>query len=135
MNLINWDDTLSVGLEKFDNEHKKLVSLINHLNTAMSQGKSREILGGIITELIKYAQTHFKNEEDFFKEVNFPDSQTHINSHRAFAIKVNDFEERFKRGQVGLGVDVMNFLKDWLIKHIKGEDKKYGEFAKSINAR
>ncbi|MCX7905423.1 MAG: bacteriohemerythrin [Elusimicrobiales bacterium] len=133
MNLINWNESLSVGIDKFDQEHKKLVSLINHLNLAMSQGKSKDILGGIISELIKYSQTHFKNEEDFFKEINFNESQSHINSHKAFVIKVGDFESRFKRGQIGLSVDIINFLKEWLTKHIQVEDKKYGEFAKSKN--
>ncbi|MEW6013478.1 MAG: bacteriohemerythrin [Elusimicrobiota bacterium] len=128
MNLIEWNKDYSVGIEKFDSEHKKLIEIINKLNEAMKSGRSKEILNDIISSLIKYTQTHFKSEEDFFKSVNYPEAQTHGNCHRAFVLKVADFEKRFKSNQVGLGVDVMNFLKDWLINHIQKEDKKYSYY-------
>lgn len=128
MNLIEWNSNYSVGIEKFDNEHKKLIELINKLNDAMKNGRSREVLNDIISSLIKYAQTHFKSEEDFFKSSAYPEAQAHSNFHKAFVLKVTDFEKRFKLNQVGLGVDVMNFLKDWLINHIQKEDKKYSSY-------
>lgn len=128
MNLIEWNKDYSVGIEKFDNEHKKLIEIINKLNEAMRTGKSREVLNDIISSLIKYTQTHFKSEEDFFKSANYPEAQSHANYHRAFVLKVAEFEKKFNSNQVGLGVDVMNFLKDWLINHIQKEDKKYSSY-------
>jgi hemerythrin-like metal-binding protein len=128
MNLIEWNKDYSVGIEKFDNEHKKLIEIINKLNDAMKAGKSKEVLNDIISSLIRYTQTHFKNEEDFFKSSNYPEAQSHSNSHKSFVLKVADFEKRFKSNQIGLGVDVMNFLKDWVVNHIQKEDKKYSSY-------
>jgi hemerythrin len=42
--------------------------------------------------------------------------------------KISDFKEEFKDGKFGLSIDIMNFLSDWLQKHIKGSDKKYSQF-------
>jgi hemerythrin-like metal-binding protein len=130
MMAIIWKSEYSVGIEKFDNEHKKLIEIINRLNEAMSVGKSKEVMGSVITELIKYTHTHFKNEEEYQKSIGYPDYQNHLKIHKYFISKMEEFDNRFKTSNIGLGVDVMMFLRDWLIKHITVEDKKYSEFSK-----
>ena len=45
--------------------------------------------------------------------------------HAAFSMKVDDFAKKFQKGQLGISIELMDFLSDWLGKHIKGTDKKY----------
>jgi hemerythrin len=45
---------------------------------------------------------------------------------------VVDLQRRFVANEVGLTLEVMEFLKDWLNKHSMGSDKKYSPF---LNAR
>lgn len=130
MNNILWRDEYSIGVEKFDLEHKKLIEIINKLNTAMSVGKSKDVMQSVLTELIKYTQTHFKNEEEYQKSIGYPDYENHIKIHNYFISKIKEFDMKLKTSPIGLGVDVAIFLRDWLIKHIMGEDKKYGEYSK-----
>jgi hemerythrin len=40
--------------------------------------------------------------------------------------QVEDYVARFEKGDVAIGVDLLDFLSDWLTTHIQGEDKKYG---------
>ncbi|MCC6132451.1 MAG: hemerythrin, partial [Acidobacteria bacterium] len=54
MSLITWSDELSVGVSAFDNQHKRLVALINELHDAMSAGKGSKVLGKILSELADY---------------------------------------------------------------------------------
>ena len=66
MALIQWSSSLSVKVKQIDDEHQKLIKLINDLNDAMRVGKGKEALGKIINELVNYAAVHFNTEERYF---------------------------------------------------------------------
>lgn len=135
MSLINWNDTYSVKVRMLDNQHKRLIEIINTLHDGMKTGKSNEILGKIIFDLIGYTKTHFQSEEDLFEKYNYPNKVLHKKEHDEFVKTVGKFYEDFKSGRTGLSLDVMNFLTNWLTKHIKGSDKAYSNFLneKGIN--
>ena len=123
--MIQWDDSLSVNVAAIDLQHKKLVKIINELDDAMRVGKSKGILGSIVNVLIGYVGIHFSTEEKYFAKFNYPETDQHTQEHKIFSVKVDDFAKKFQTGQLGLSIDVMTFLSDWLGKHIKGTDKKY----------
>ncbi|MDQ5987662.1 MAG: Bacteriohemerythrin [Syntrophus sp. SKADARSKE-3] len=128
MSLIKWSSDLSVNVVEIDRQHQALVGMINELNDAMSDKKATDVLGKIIDNLINYAANHFAQEERYFDQFKYPDTARHKAEHREFVKKVNDFHESFKKGKLFLSVGVMNFLRDWLVNHIKGTDKKYSRF-------
>ncbi len=127
MALIDWSDEMSVGVKEIDAQHQKLVKLINELNEAMSEGKSKQVLGDILDELIEYTDTHFSTEENYMSEFDFDGLEEHKRAHAGFVKKVTDFQSKFEEGKLLLSVKVMNFLKDWLTDHIAGMDQKYSE--------
>ena len=135
MALLQWSDALSVGVVEVDRQHQKLVTMINDLNDAMRAGKGKDALGKTIAELIAYAATHFKTEEKYFDQFGYPESAVHKLEHVAFVQKVTDFKKGFDNGSLGLSLQVMDFLSDWLQKHIKGNDKKYTAFFNSKGLR
>ena len=128
MALINWSDDLSVKISGIDNQHKKLVELINDLHNAMKEGKGKEKLGAILNELINYTKYHFSAEEELMKQKNYPGYQQHKSEHDAFTKKVLEFNDQFVSGSLFMSNEVLVFLKDWLIEHIKGTDKKYSPY-------
>lgn len=125
MAFILWTDKLSVNVEKIDDQHKKLVDMINNLSDAMSQGKGKDVIEKIICELEDYAAEHFAAEEKYLDKFHFFDRLYHKEKHKAFINKVSEFSAEYKNGNVTLSLSVMGFLKDWLINHIVGEDKQY----------
>ncbi len=130
MALITWSENLSVNVEEFDQQHKKLIALINELNDAMSVGKGRDVLEKIVNDLVRYTVVHFKAEERYFAQFRYPDTFNHRIEHLAFMRKVADFKNEIEQGKLPLTVEVMSFLSDWLRKHIMGTDKKYSQFFK-----
>lgn len=125
MALIDWNADFSVNVAEIDNQHQKLVGMINQLNDAMKQRKGKDVLGAIINNLFAYTATHFETEEKYFTQLHYPDTDNHKELHRNFVKKVSEFKNGHDGGQVALTVEVMRFLKDWLSSHIQGADRKY----------
>lgn len=123
--LIGWTEELSVGIPSIDRQHRKIVDLINELNTAMESGETDSILRQIFRELVAYTDHHFRYEEELFERAGYGDAAAHMQEHEALRKKVIDMKDRVDRGEFVLGVEVMSFLRDWLTRHIQGSDMAY----------
>jgi len=126
--LIEWTDSLSVNVAEIDRQHKKLIAMINDLNDAMRQGQGKDVAGKIINGLISYTETHFSTEEKYFDRFGYPEADGHKKEHAAFVQKVSEFNNGFEKGKLGLSIELMRFLSDWIKNHIMIVDKKYGPF-------
>lgn len=131
MAFINWEPKYSVNIELIDKQHKTLVDNINQLHDAMKQGKSKEVLGGIIDKLINYTKNHFTTEESFFQRFDYKEKASHTLEHDRFAQKVVEFKKSFDSGNAIISTEVLNFLSNWVKSHILDKDKKYSEFLNS----
>lgn len=133
MDLIKWDNSLSVGILSIDNQHKKLIKIINGLSSAMKERKGKEILNKTICELVSYTEVHFKYEEDYFDKYVYKETISHKDEHKKFVKQISEFKNDFESGKLSLSIDVMSFLSSWLRNHIKGTDQKYTQFFKDNN--
>jgi len=123
--LFPWNDTYTINIAMVDSQHKVLVELINELHQAMMARRGKESLGGVLASLIKYTKSHFAAEEGLMRANEYPDFVNHKAEHERFTQTIVEFQSRFQRNEVAMTVDVMDFLKDWLAKHIMGIDKRY----------
>ncbi|XCN71439.1 MAG: bacteriohemerythrin [Candidatus Electrothrix aestuarii] len=128
MSLIRWNDSFSVNVSKIDQEHKKLVEMVNELTDAMKEGQGKEVLGEILNGLIAYTASHFQTEENYFRQVKYPDAEEHKKEHVAFVQKVSEFKQEFDAGRATVSVNVLQFLSKWLQTHIKVADQKYSSY-------
>ncbi len=128
MALFTWKDEYSVKIEKIDGQHKKLVELLDQLHSSMLSAKADGVMGKILDELVRYTTVHFGEEEQLMKLHNYPGYQSQLEAHKIFIKKIEDFQTDFKEGKKMISVDLLYLLKDWLIGHINGVDKKYTEF-------
>lgn len=129
MPLMEWTTKMSVGVTRFDDEHKRLVAMVNDLFDAVQTGRGKDALGKILDGMIAYTKTHFANEERFMEEHGYPDMAAHRAEHEALARQVVEVQQKYHSGATAtLSMEVMNFLKNWLVKHIQGTDRKYGPF-------
>lgn len=131
MALMEWNPALSVNVKQFDDQHKKLVNMVNNLHDAMKIGKGNEVLGKILDGLISYTASHFADEERLMGTHAYPAISSHKAEHEKLVKQVLELQQKFKAGQPILTNTVMQFLKDWLVKHIQGDDKKYGVYFNS----
>jgi hemerythrin len=128
--LVEWNDKLSLNIKEIDDQHKTLVKIINELHQAMIDRKSAQALGDIINGLIGYTKTHFSCEEKYFLKFDYKEAVAHKLAHKRFVEKVAAFKADFTAGKIMLSMEIMSFLKDWLVDHIMGTDKKYAPLFK-----
>jgi methyl-accepting chemotaxis protein len=126
--LMSWNDTFSVNIQEIDNHHKRLIELINQVYRGKVLNLESREIGKILDELVKYTKFHFGFEENLFDQHGYPDTAEHKKKHEKLVGQVMDFHNKFKSGQAIVDDTLLEFLKDWLTKHIMGTDKKYVSF-------
>ena len=130
--LVTWSDReFSVNIRAIDVQHKKLVGMINGLHKAMRDRASDTVMKRLVEELKNYTVDHFSTEEKLFARFKYPQTPEHKKLHVQFVDQVLEFESELISGKAKVTMDVMQFLKDWLVQHIQGEDRKYGAFLNS----
>ena len=128
MALMLWDKKLETGNAQIDEQHKALVDALNNLHAAMKQGKGKDEVAKILVFLRDYTVSHFKMEEGLMDRSAYPAAASHKKIHADLVSQVADLVDRFEKGTTALTLPVMNFLEDWLTKHIMGEDFRLAEF-------
>lgn len=126
MSLLTWNNLFSVGVKEIDNQHKKLVAIANRLNDAMKDGVGKDVLATILADLLAYTESHFAFEERLMDQYNYPLSPQHKAEHRELVKTVGEFSRQLEKGEAELTSGVMNFLRDWLSRHIMNSDKMFG---------
>lgn len=131
MSLFEWRPEYSLGHESIDGQHKRLFALANDLHTAMTQGKGKGALSETLERLVAYTKTHFASEEHLMQTHHYPEYPQHKAAHDALTARVIEFQKEFEAGRVGMTIELLQFLKDWLRTHIGETDHKVAAFLKS----
>ncbi len=127
MALVTWNQSLSVDIKSMDEEHKKLIELINNFYDNIASRSNKENISSLISGMKDYVKEHFTHEERYMKQLNYWAYESHKKEHDSFISKINDVEERFNQGGLVLSLEMTSFLFDWLKNHIQVSDKKYSE--------
>ena len=127
---LHWDSSMDTGIELIDNDHKKLLGLINQLQTATRYQIDDTMIENTLNELIEYTKYHFDREEQLMQINQYPGYEAHKELHKLMIKKVSQFIEGYTTNKVHTIDDTLVFLKGWLVNHIKGKDKDYVPYLK-----
>ena len=123
---IKWDEINSVNVKEIDQQHQKLVAVINNFFTVGGNGK--EALQKVVVELIEYANYHLSFEEDLFDKFHYEKSAEHKKQHQFYRDQVAEFQKEIENGDYQLIFTTMSkFLKEWWIFHINNSDFEYSD--------
>ncbi len=135
MPLMNWKDDYSVNVGMIDQQHKKLISLLNDLYDGLREQKGKDVVGKVLGDLVSYTEAHFTSEERLMKTHGYPAYLQHKVEHDALTSKVVAFQKDFNAGRTSVPVELLHFLRDWLSNHILGTDKLYSSYFQSKGIR
>lgn len=123
--LVPWTSALATGVKIVDQQHKVLVGMVNKLYVGMKSGQGQGVLKKLLEDLATYTVQHFDMEERYFDQFNYAETAAHKKAHTELKSQVMDFIGKVNSGTANISMDLMNFLRDWLVNHICKTDKRY----------
>jgi hemerythrin-like metal-binding protein len=126
------DQHLKTGIGIIDDDHRKLVDLLNRLVAAQREGKSNIILAFLLDDLAKNTVRHFNNEEFLMRQHGYAGTVPHIAEHNILMDELLAFKAQLESGKATVSADLLTFLHDWLYTHILDSDMK---LAAALSAR
>ncbi len=130
--LVVWDETLSMGDHAIDEDHRKLLDLINELYRGLKSKEGTGVTEDIYQRLKAHCETHFQQEEAYMERIGYtgPALEKHKQEHGVFLAKVHAFHKEFKEGRKKRGLELVSMLGSWWNSHIAGADKELANFVK-----
>lgn len=122
MEQITWTDDFSVGVKQLDEQHRRLVDMINRLIASPGVATKSETVSELLNDMIAYALEHFRTEEALLRECEAPNVEEHAAEHLAFWEKAVDL---CSATMLDVGVvpeAILHYLRDWLETHIFQSD-------------
>lgn len=128
-----WKDSLKIGVEAIDVQHRKLVMAIDDLMDACAKGQGRNKVEETMRFVVDYTKEHFRDEEVLQAKYAYPGMAAHKQLHAQFIQNMAKLDAELRQAgpSIALTANINKTLVNWLIKHISSEDKKLGEYIKS----
>jgi len=140
---VHWLDSWLLEIPELDKEHRELVDLLNRLvhcqcPNAPRQGDSpapdRDGIA-MLQELGLHVKRHFKHEEAFMREAGYPRYEDHRYEHMTLLAEFSELLREVKStGLQCLDQRTLASLKSWLISHIAGADRRFGEYHRGLRS-
>ncbi len=124
-----WDSSYSIGISVIDEEHKKLLGLVNRFLGALHTRNEKDVIKETFDSLLEYTRVHFANEEEFMANYKYPDLKEHKKEHIRLTKQVLQLN---KDKNYIFSDSIADFLISWLTGHILTSDRKYAQYIESL---
>ena len=126
--MFEWNPSFSVEIGSIDAQHQNLFRIARELYAAMTAGQGKAALAKILDRLVQYTAVHFAHEERILRLNDYPDLLAHQAEHQSLTRQVLQFQADYQAGRSAMTVQLLQFIRDWLEKHIKESDQRYAPF-------
>ena len=128
--MFRWTRDYAVGIREIDEEHQRLFGLAESLHKAMLEGKGTATLANLHGDLLHYTGYHFAHEEHLMQRIGYPGYRQHCQEHENLRSRVRTIQDRLASGEITMTIEVMQFLRNWLDRHITISDHRIGSYMK-----
>ena len=119
-----WNENFVLNIPQIDEQHKKFFELFEKVSEGDEQ-KEPEELNKLLIELENYLEYHFKEEEQFMKDIGYNDYENHKKQHEFFLKRIEEMRQEFDYKNPWLFDKIRTFIKKWFISHILHKDFEY----------
>ncbi len=128
MDKIIWNDSFSVGVTYLDQQHRKIIGMVNQLIECRRDDVRSETVSEILSQMMEYAREHFRNEEKILAEHEYPELDSHRIEHKTFLRDATKFCLDTMDGISTIPHDILEYLYNWWLEHILQSDMQYKDF-------
>ncbi len=132
-----WNSNFETGIVQIDEQHKRLVDLLNLLAGHLAFRSDVPTLNSIFVELTEYALFHFQSEEEVWTKYLGDDSlnTVHQAEHKKFVTDILKLKkDDVDKSVDGVIEDILSFLTHWLAYHILDSDKRMAKVALAVKS-
>jgi hemerythrin len=123
MPIVEWDESMSIGLYLIDEQHRELVVLINNIGDAIERNASQAEISRFIRRFYNYTITHFQTEESLMDHATYPEYFTQVKEHLDCSMKAIEFHRRFVHDHDFDLKEFLDYIVSWFVKHTTGIDQ------------
>lgn len=123
--VVRWSDAFRVGITEVDNQHLGLFNSMNKLYQAIVNEMHVDQVQQRLNELVLLAKKHLDDEEALMQRAGYTDFNAHKQVHVKLLTDMDNLLKRFANKEEGIEMELLFFLKNWLVDHIFRVDKRY----------
>jgi len=127
--IFQWTNEYAVGVRQIDEEHQRLFALAESLHQAMLEGLGKAILQDLLASLVAYTCYHFAHEEQLMERIGYPGYREHRAQHEDLRSRAREMQDRVASGELTITIEVIQFLVEWVRKHIASSDCRIAIFS------
>jgi hemerythrin len=133
---LEWDESLVLGLDEIDKQHRSIFEQFKKVSEAAQQGKSAAIIEELAAFLFEYAHLHFSTEDGIMVEYGYPKIEVQREEHATFSRDANEIRQRIGRQGASkeIAIEATAKLMRWIIQHIRKHDKEMVAYVKECIA-
>ena len=135
MPFLVWEPSFSVGVWDIDRQHRSLIGLINQLHVAVSGVGADKKLQAVFGATVDFVRNHFAFEESFLERLGYEGLAVHKEIHKELLDQLGGMRRQFDAGPLSVSPELVEFLKQWMVKHILQCDHGYAELAEKRSLR
>jgi hemerythrin-like metal-binding protein len=128
---MEWKDSYRLDIATIDNQHQAIIAIINDIHAALQRSAPAVVLESAVQKLMVYAESHFDYEEQCLELCQFKELVQHRCQHRDMLKRITAFRTAIAAGQNDVYPALLEFLIDWLNRHILRSDREYAAAVRS----
>ncbi|HOX25486.1 MAG TPA: bacteriohemerythrin [Candidatus Krumholzibacteria bacterium] len=127
LEFLRWDGDLNIGVPAMDQQHQRAVALLNDLYRAY-RDEDVQAAASSSRELVDDLANHFRDEELHMARLGYPSLEAHQRQHAEFLGEIQTLQRRCQSGQRDDLLDLVLYLRSWLVRHIQAVDAAYARY-------
>ena len=128
MQLMDWTDSLALGVAPMDATHREFVDQLN----ALAQASDDAFLD-LLDAFIAHTEAHFAQESRWMRETGFPALHCHEAEHDGVLGVMREVRGYVEQGKAHVGHVLLAELPEWLRTHLATMDGALADFIRTVD--